>query len=213
MNNQPETDKDTLWDKLSANWQSNDSEQLLEHTVPNDPTLISKVKKAMKLDVINMLLAVVISLLSVSVIVSEILQGLPSIFDVIFYYGALAIMLIAVTVILSFIRSNIKAQTDSTKSYIELSLHQVHIGLNLCRTGQICGIAILLLFFGIVTWMFFLWLTLPPSPHTFAKPITAGLIVAFFSLFFPAMLYFIHKQKVKLTVQKQSLINLLSSSS
>lgn len=208
MNNQSESNNDPLWNKLSAQWHSKDSEQLLAQKVPDNSELITNVKKEMRLAMKGLVFVITVGLLLSFYIINEIVKGLPSGLDIILYSGMLIIILVVITVFLWLARSSVTTQSNNTKSFIELSLLHVNIELNICRTGQLFGAAILVLFFGIVAWVLFHWFL---SPHSMAKPIWALAIVTFVGLFFPSIIYFIHKQKVKLLVQKQSLTNLLNS--
>ena len=203
-----ETDSDPLWDNFVSDWQTADSESHLEEEMPNNDVLIRQLKKEIKSDFMITLLGLATGLLMSLYIISEIIKGLPSILDVIFYYGILSIIVLMIVANIWIKRSNWKAQSSDTKSYIERSLSHVNTQLKINLSAKIACIAFLLLCYSIIGWILLHWFI---ADKAIAKPILASLIVGFISLFFPILLYFIHKIKMKLEIQKQSLISMIKS--
>jgi|GEM_PF-5973438 len=204
---QHQFNNDAQWEGLAVQWQQAELNQLSEREIPTDQVLLKNVKAQIRISAIEMLFGILGALLLIGLLASEIINGLPSVYDTILYYGLIS--LISATLIISvwIMRDNWKTPSKDTNSYLSLLLKRIDSQIKINYLLKYSCAASFLLFCSLIAFLFFEWLG---SDHSIAKPVMALSIITAVMILFPSMYYMIKKRKNKLEAKKQKLINMLS---
>ncbi len=197
--------KSNTWNDLVANWNHMDAD------LNNETKQIAELKIQLKgkntSSIIEMTLEFVMAIALSSYIVYEILSGLPSARDYTLYSGILIIILISMFITITIKSKNLKDKAKSSFDYLNLLYTQSQRTQKILKISKMSCASLFVLCYGIISWVFILWLQ---SGNEFAKPIFALSLVAFVSLFFPSLYYWLKLQQTKTTkyqLQLQKMIN------
>jgi len=201
------TSEEAKWDDIVNSWQSDDfesSDSTRAH--PSDEALKATVKSAVKAIQIETVVSVTMGLALAGYIVSEIVAGLPSVLDYILYGGMLTIITLVAFFSVRFRRGARRAEGEGTMNYLSILLNQADTTIKVIKMGKFFGLAIFGLLYAIAIWILVQMIL---SGNSMAKPVMAALIMGFVTLFFPGMIYFLHKTEKKIVARKLQLESML----
>ena len=139
-------------------------------------------------------------------IIFELMQGLPSLIDVVTYCVVLFIALAMTLASVWFRRGNYSALAEDSQSYLQLMLKRVNSTLKLTKTSQLLCAVIFIGFEGLFATLFGLSFL---SGNDMAKPAIALSIMAFIGVFFPSMYYFLKRFAIKVSAEKERIEDML----
>lgn len=204
-----ETDE---WDDIVKSWHSDNSERTDSTRVParhhTDQALEAKVKGAVKAGLIETVFSVTLGLALSGYILWEIIGGLPSALDYVLYSGMLAMVFMVAFFSVRLRRGAWRAEGKGTMAYLALLLKQANSAIKLIKMGKVFSVAIVGLIYAMAGSILVMMLI---SGDTIAKPGTAALIMGFVTLFFPGMIYILHKKQKRFVARKYQLESMLES--
>jgi len=180
------------WNDLVSNWTQMDGD------IMNDSNQIKNLKEQLKnrktSNAIELFLGLIFASALSGYIIYEIVSGLPSVMDYTLYSGVLTIILISALVLVSMKSKRLKGKAENSLDYINLLYKQALVTQMILKVSKYACVSLFLLCYGIIIWVFFLWL---PSDHVIARPIMALILVSFVSVFFPSLYFWIKAQQTK----------------
>jgi hypothetical protein len=196
------TKQDEQWDDLVKGWQGTEFESA------NDTAILqAKVKSSGNKMMFESVVNVTVGLGLSAYIVFELMQGLPSLLDVATYSVVLFIALLMTVTSVWMRRGNYSALVKDSQSYMQLMLKRTQSTLKLTKASQLFCAALFIGFEGLFAFLFaasFL------SGHDMAKPGLAAGIMAFVTVFFPSMYYFLSRYAVKVSAEKERIEGMLA---
>jgi hypothetical protein len=201
------TSEKSQWDNIVSSWQSDDFESSdSTRALPSDQALKATVESAVKASRIETVISGVMGLALGGYIVSEIIAGLPSVLDYILYGGILTIITLVAFLAVRLKREERRAEGVGTMNYLGLLLNQADANIKMIKIGKFFGLAIIGLIYAIAIWIL---VQMFLSGNSMAKPVMASVIMGFVTLFFPGMIYFLHKTQKKIVTRKLHLESML----
>jgi len=203
------TSEDAKWDDILNSWQSDDFENRdSAGALPSEQALKATVESAVKASQFETVISVTMGLALGGYIVSEIIAGLPSVLDYILYGGMLTIITLVAFLSVRLRRGARRAEGEGTMNYLGILLKQADTTIKVIKIGKLFGLAIFGLIYAIAIWILVQMIL---SGNAMAKPGLASLIMGFVTLFFPGMVYFLHKTEKKVVTRKLQLESMLGS--
>jgi len=196
------------WEQTVENWNqidtglNNDIEQIAE--------LKTHLKNRNTSALIEKVLGLLVGISLIFYISYELMIGLPSVMDYTLYSGFLIITIASLFITATIKSKVLKNKTKNSYNYLHLLFKQSQTTQKILKASKLCCVSIFLLCYGIIIWVFILWLQ---SDHELAKPILAFSLVGFISLFFPSLYYWLKIQQTKINnyqLQLKKMINELN---
>jgi hypothetical protein len=192
--------KNNTWDDLISHW--GHIENNLNNETMNITELKTQLTKRNNSNIVVIVLETILALALSSYISYEIISGLPSAMDYTLYTGILIIVLASLFISMSTRAKGLKDKAKTSFEYLNLLYKQSQMMQKILKISKVSCASLFLLGYGIITWVFILWLQ---SDHDIAKPLFALSLVAFVSIFFPSMYYMLKVQQKKNTNYKLQL--------
>ena len=197
--------KTRSWEDIMANWNQidtelkNDTQQLVE--------LKSQLKNINTSSMIEVVLGLLVGVAFSAYVSYEIINGLPSVMDYVLYSGILIITIVTLFISVSIKSKGLKDKAKNSYDYLNLLFKQSQMTQKLLKISKLSCASLFLLCYGIILWVFILWL---PSDQGLAKPILAFSLVGFVSLFFPALYYWLKILQTKNNNYQQQLQKMIN---
>ncbi len=196
------TKQDEQWDDLVKGWHDTDIE-----STNDKAALQAKVKSSGHKMMFETVVNVTVGLGLSAYIAYELMQGLPSLLDVATYAVVLIIALLMTFTSIWLRRGNYSALVKDSQSYMKLMLKRTQSTLKITKASQLfCAV----LFIGFEGLFMSLFVASFLSGHDMAKPELAGGIMAFVTVFFPSMYYFLRRYATKVSVEKERIEGMLA---
>jgi hypothetical protein len=196
--------KNTTWDDLVSNWDHMDNN--LNNETMNITELKTQLVNRNNSSIIAIVLETALALALCSYIIYEIINGLPSVMDYTLYTGIFIIVLASLLISISTRAKGLKDKAKNSFEYLNLLYKKSQMIQKILKISKASCVSLFLLCYGIITWVFVLWLQ---SDHDIAKPLFALSLVGFVSIFFPSMYYWLkvqQKQYANYQLQLQKMI-------
>jgi hypothetical protein len=201
------TNVDDGWEDIVNCWHSGDP-TLAPAQPPSNQALGAMVRRTVRAGLIETVLGVTLGLALGAYIVGEIIAGLPSAYDYVLYGGMLALVASVIVFNVWLRRGAWRSESKGTLAYVSFLHKQASGTINVIKMGKFFGAGVFILMYvlaGLIVVQMIM------SDHSLAKPGLATLIMVFVTLFFPALVYVLHKNEKKFVARRQQLETMLES--
>lgn len=175
-----------------ANWNHIDTD------LNNDDKQVAELKIHLKnrntSALIEKVLGVLFGIALITYIGYELINGLPSVMDYTLYFGFLIVTLVSLFTAATIKSKGLKDKAKNSYNYLNLLFKQSQTTQKIIKVSKLSCVSIFLLCYGIIFWVFVLWLQ---SDHEIDKPVLAFSLLGFVSLFFPSLYYWLKLQQAK----------------
>jgi hypothetical protein len=201
------TNVDYGWEDIVKCWQSSDP-TLAPAQPPSNQALGAMVRRTVKAGLIETVLGVTLGLALGTYIVWEFVAGLPSAYDYVLYGAMLALVASVIFFNVWLRRGAWRSESKGTLAYVRFLHKQANGTINVIKMGKFFGAGVFVLMYvlaGLIAMQMIM------SEHSMANPGLATLIMVFVTLFFPTIVYVLHKNEKKFVARRQQLETMLES--